>query len=50
MHIVFDHDSQLAAHQRFLFSRNIGLVTAIIMYFDYLKKSFLDQSIQKIII
>ena len=34
--------------QYFLFSRIIGLVTPKINYFYYLKKYFLDQSIQKI--
>ena len=33
--------------QWFFFSRNIGQLTPKIIYFHYLKKSFLDQSIQK---
>ena len=33
--------------QCFLFSRSIGQVTPKIIYFHYLKKPFLDQSIQK---
>ena len=36
------------ADQCFFFSRNIGEVTLKIIYFHYLKKCFLDQSIQKI--
>ena len=35
-------------HQCF-FSRNIGWVAPKIIYFQYLKKYFLDQSIQKIV-
>ena len=38
----------LVAEQWFFFSRNIGQVTPKIIYFHYLKNSFLDQSIQKI--
>ena len=34
-------------HQWFFFSRNIGELTLKIIYFHYLKKCFLDQSIQK---
>ena len=33
--------------QSFLFSRNVGWVTLKMTYFYYLKKYFLDQSIQK---
>ena len=36
-------------NQYFFFSRNIGYVTPKIMYFYYLKKYLLDQSVQKII-
>ena len=36
-------------HKCFLFSRNIGKVTPKIIYFHFLIKYFLDQSIQKII-
>ena len=36
------------AHQCFFSSRNIGQVTPKIIYFHYLIKYFLDQSIQKI--
>ena len=36
-------------HQCFLFSRNIGSVTPNIIYFKYLTKTFLDQSIPKIV-
>ena len=34
--------------QYFFLSRNIGQVTLEIIYFQYLKKHFLDQSIQQI--
>ena len=37
-----------ACYQRFFFSQNIGLLTPKIIYFYYLNKYFLDQSIQKI--
>ena len=36
-----------ASQQSFLFRRNIGLLTLKIIYFHYLKNSFLDQSTQK---
>ena len=36
-------------NQCFFFSRNIGELTPKNFYFHYLKKSFLDESIQKIL-
>ena len=40
---------RVSAGQCFFFSRNIDWVTPKIIYFYYLKKSFMDQSIQKIL-
>ena len=45
---VYWREHQLAIpDQCFLFSRDIGQLTPKIIYFHYLKKSFLNQSIQK---
>ena len=40
-------DARQACRQWFFFSRNICELTLKIIYFDYLKKSLLDQSIKK---
>ena len=42
--------SQPSECQLLFFGRNIGQLTPNIIYFHYLKKRFLDQSIQKIFI
>ena len=41
--------NNISSEQWFCFSRNIGIVTQEIIYLYYLKKHFLDQSIQKIL-
>ena len=46
---MFPLELTLCSAQWLLFSRNIGYLTLKIIYLHYLKKSFLDQSIQKIV-